>query len=307
VSISGWSRLIALRSDRGRHRRGSSETSWEINSLEVSGQSSEHLDEEWLEPPTGLRKFNLGTIPASVTPPRTWRRAAWFAGGTAAFVACALGLAAIALNGHTRRGNTIEALPGQPSQRLTITDLPVNTTAVPTTPRPSAGPVRAGTPTITPGRLPGPAGRPSAIPPPGPPAPADDPPGAPALASPAHPQSNTPFLAAGPVAPAAVTPAAPKSIGTITEQYFQQVVPNPRAACELTGGRMRQDGAASISRRYAGIARIEIRKVLVDRAGSMSTATLLLVLKDGRSKPVERRLTFSPGPDPRIVSDTPAG
>jgi len=83
----------------------------------VSGQSSEHLDEEWLEPPTGLRKFNLGTIPASVTPPRTWRRAAWFAGGTAAFVACALGLAAIALNGHTRRGNTIEALPGQPSQR----------------------------------------------------------------------------------------------------------------------------------------------------------------------------------------------
>jgi hypothetical protein len=54
----------------------------------------------WPEtPPTGLRKFNLGTIPASVTPPGTWRRAAWFAVGTAVFVVLALGFAAFRLVG----------------------------------------------------------------------------------------------------------------------------------------------------------------------------------------------------------------
>src|SRR5699024_6243537 len=29
--------------------------------------------------PSGLEVFDLGSVPASVTPPRTWRRAAWFA------------------------------------------------------------------------------------------------------------------------------------------------------------------------------------------------------------------------------------
>src|SRR5882672_1887560 len=59
----------------------------------------------WPEtPPTGLRKFNLGTIPASVTPPRTWRRAAAFAIGTAVLVVLGLGLAAFTLVGNPRKG-----------------------------------------------------------------------------------------------------------------------------------------------------------------------------------------------------------
>ena len=37
--------------------------------------------------------FNLGTIPASVTPPRTWRRAAWFT--IVASAAALLGLLAV--------------------------------------------------------------------------------------------------------------------------------------------------------------------------------------------------------------------
>src|SRR5439155_20385490 len=88
----------------------------------------------WPEtPPTGLRKFNLGTIPASVTPPGTWRRAAWFAVGTAVFVVLALGFAAFRLVGNPRRTQVIDALPGPPSQQLVITDLPNGTTdGVPT-------------------------------------------------------------------------------------------------------------------------------------------------------------------------------
>ncbi len=45
-------------------------------------------------PATGLRKFDLGNVPASVTPPRSWRRAAWFAVGTSAAVVLGLTVAA---------------------------------------------------------------------------------------------------------------------------------------------------------------------------------------------------------------------
>src|SRR5262245_59548443 len=46
-------------------------------------------------PATGLRTFDLGNVPASVTPPRSWRRAAWFAVGTSAAVV--LGLIVVAV------------------------------------------------------------------------------------------------------------------------------------------------------------------------------------------------------------------
>ncbi|HET9140251.1 hypothetical protein [Actinophytocola sp.] len=307
MSISGWSRLIAARSDRGRHRRGTSETNWEITSLELSEQSAAEFGETWQDPPTGLQKFNLGTIPASVTPPRTWRRAAWFAGGTAAFVAFAMGLATILLNGHSSRRNSIEALPAQPSQRLTIADLPT-TGRPPAGPAPAADPTPARTTTATAARPPSAvAAGPRAIPQAAPPVPAGPPVGPAAAPTRAPTPTMTPFAAAGPSGAAALAQPAPRSIGALTEMYFHQVVENPRAAYELTSGRMRQDGAAGISRRYAGIERIEIRKVSVDRAWWTTRTKLLLVFKDGRSKPVERQLTFSSGPDPRIISDRSAG
>src|SRR3954447_24713372 len=40
--------------------------------------------------PVGLRKFDIGTVPASVTPPRTWRRAAWFSVGSSVAALVAL-------------------------------------------------------------------------------------------------------------------------------------------------------------------------------------------------------------------------
>src|SRR5690606_9920859 len=41
----------------------------------------------------GLSKFDLGNVPASVTPPRSWRKAAWFATMSSCGVAVALVLA----------------------------------------------------------------------------------------------------------------------------------------------------------------------------------------------------------------------
>ncbi|MEO6086714.1 MAG: hypothetical protein ABIQ18_26730, partial [Umezawaea sp.] len=42
---------------------------------------------------SGLRTFNIGLVPASVTPPRTWKRAAWFAVVSSAGVLIGLAVA----------------------------------------------------------------------------------------------------------------------------------------------------------------------------------------------------------------------
>ncbi|MFD2397315.1 hypothetical protein ACFSVJ_11840 [Prauserella oleivorans] len=48
-------------------------------------------------PPDGLGKFDLGSVPASVTPPSTWRKAAWFASLSSGGVVVALLVAGTAL------------------------------------------------------------------------------------------------------------------------------------------------------------------------------------------------------------------
>src|SRR6266545_4477007 len=137
----GGARATEREPRRGKHRRGSGGATWtpvvpvsgggrgaypdEDDTVEILGLLPRPRREPEPLPPiayanpetpaTGLRKFNLGTIPASVTPPRTWRRAAWFAVGTAGFVVMALGFAAIQLVGNPKRNYTIDALPGQPS------------------------------------------------------------------------------------------------------------------------------------------------------------------------------------------------
>src|SRR5919198_328409 len=147
--MTGGARALEREPRRGRHRRGSGGATWtpvvpgKLVAARPVPVPSEPIAYAWPEtPPTGLRKFNLGTIPASVTPPSTWRRAAWFAVGTATFVVLALGFAAFRLVGTPRRTQVIDALPGQPSQQLLITDLPngaegggsTSSTTRPTTP-----------------------------------------------------------------------------------------------------------------------------------------------------------------------------
>ena len=88
---------------QGRHRRDEAASAWPTRQAtkaltrRISGrhsrpevgpsagaerQPADTAEPEQDEPldtgPVGLRMFNLGSIPASVTPPRSWRRAAWF-------------------------------------------------------------------------------------------------------------------------------------------------------------------------------------------------------------------------------------
>ncbi|MCA1655277.1 MAG: hypothetical protein LC635_02215, partial [Pseudonocardiaceae bacterium] len=84
---------------------------------------------------SGLRKFDLGTVPASVTPPRSWRRAAWFAVGTSAAVVLGLAVASAELMGRPVEGPMIDALPAYPTGPLTLEKLPNQQTTTDSTDR----------------------------------------------------------------------------------------------------------------------------------------------------------------------------
>lgn len=87
----------------------------------------------------GLQMFRLGTIPASVTPPRSWRRAAWFT--VLASVAALVGLvvAGALLVGPSREHGRISAFPYIPDgpPRATIPDTTTSSPATATAPPPS--------------------------------------------------------------------------------------------------------------------------------------------------------------------------
>ena len=260
----------------------------------------------WPEtPPTGLRKFNLGTIPASVTPPGTWRKAAWFAVGCAVFVVLALGFAAFRLVGSPRRIQVIDALPGQPTQQLLITDLPTDNAedgSTSTSTRPTST-TTAHTTTRTGGTKPATTRSVRAAgSSPG------EPLGTPDLGRPVRPVPVTPTTppARSTVEPLPTPPTDPEQMGDRTELYYAQVCDDPAAAYDLTTGPMRAEGQEGIETRYSNIDHIEVEEITIDPNWSYTRSTLKVVRKDGSTVTIKRELTFSPGPNPKISGDSAA-
>ena len=99
-----------------------------------------------LQDTDGLRKFNIGLVPASVTPPRTWKRAAWFAVVSSVLVLVGLSVAAAKLVGGGGEVETV-GLPGYPSDVPMISALPTGgTTPSATGTTPSAANTGRGAP-----------------------------------------------------------------------------------------------------------------------------------------------------------------
>ncbi|MFL6143924.1 MAG: hypothetical protein ACJ72N_18930 [Labedaea sp.] len=301
----------------GKHRRGSAGATW---TPEISWTTEPMIDTRFDPPPTGLRKFNLGTIPASVTPPSTWRRAAAFAVASAALVVGALGFATHALVGNPRVATTIDGLPGQPSQHLVITGLPADSAGPPT----GAGATGPAAPTSRPAPSTSQPGPPSDtersvrtdVPAPVVPAAAGsgDPADSAESAGPADrpPAGNRPPAALAPPGPmetfdVLVAPTDPRQLGDRTARYFTQVTHNPAAAVQMTSGPLRAEGPGGIQTRYANLARIEVRWTTVDSTSTFTRSRLVLVRKDGTSSTVERELTFSAGSNPKIIGDRLVG
>lgn len=261
-------------------------------------------------PATGLRTFDLGNVPASVTPPRSWRRAAWFAVGTSAAVVLGLTVAAVELMGRpVSDSGLIDALPAFPSGPLTIEKLPGELTTTTRTPHP--GPTTS-TP-APPDTRDTPSGTPESPPPMD--TVVDGTTGLPQSGTPTPGGSSGTGTATAPqlapnrttVGPAPVTPTNPQAMGDRTEQYFTLVTSDPAAAHAMTTGGMAREGEDGIAARYAGVRRIEVRDITIDRNQAVTTSTIKIVRDDGTETIEHRQLTFTWGGDPKITDDSVTG
>jgi hypothetical protein len=250
---------------------------------------------------TGLRKFDLGNVPASVTPPRSWRRAAWFAVGTSAAVVLGLTVAAVELMGRPLEDSTLmDALPAYPSGPLTLERLPDHKTST-RTPTTS----RRGTPSTPPTAGSGGQSRSAE-------SPMDTVVGGtvdghPTSEGPSQ-STSTPATPADPtrrtVGPPPVVATDPQAMGDRTEEYFRLVTTDPAAAHLLTSGGMAREGTEGIEARYAGVERVEVQEITIDRNDAVTTSTVRVVREDGTVTVEQRQLTFTWGDDPTITDDS---
>jgi hypothetical protein len=254
---------------------------------------------------TGLRKFDLGNVPASVTPPRSWRRAAWFAVGTSAAVVLGLAVAAAELIGRPVSDNTvIDALPEYPTGPITLEKLPGST---PLTDAPLSGKPTPESHGGSPAAGPGPASQ--RVPLPRDVAPVSTTAGAtpdvqndngpPGLSTLNGPVRST-------VGPVPITPTDPQAMGDRTEEYFRMVTADPGAAHAMTTGGMAVEGVEGIRARYGNVRRIEVQDIVIDRNLAITTSTVRVVRADGTEAVERRRLTFTWGGNPKIADDSAA-
>jgi hypothetical protein len=239
----------------------------------------------------GLRKFDLGTIPASVTPPPSWRRAAWFAVGASLAVLMGLVFAAVTLVGRPKNTETIEALPGYPSLPLMLDSLGATPTNRPVSPKPGDHPDQSAT--SSPARRLTAPGLPAGTS-------AERPPNT-SVTTPPVPPSTPPIRQTTPKRAFAMND--PKEIGDRTERFYDQVTANPGAAYAMTTGEIHLQGEEAFRQRYANIRRVEVRQISIDPNQGTTLSEVRIIKKDGTILLERRWLKFTPGKDPKISSE----
>jgi hypothetical protein len=265
----------------------------------------------YLAPPIdGLSTFDLGSVPASVTPPKTWRKAAWFAAAASALVVVGLLFAGSFLVG--------KPLPEQQSQGgwpgyrggspLTNEGLAAN----PTT-QPQGG--AAGNPSGSESGSPTRDDRSSANS--GNSADSENP-----GSGGSRPDSGGPVTTGQPTPPSSARPQKPpitpadrttttspwyasqpdaQAMGDNTEVFLNTVTTDPNQASDVTSGGLREEGAQGLRERYADVAYFEVKKVSIDQRRGVTVNTVEVTHKDGTKTMEQRTLTF--GDDDKIVDD----
>lgn len=265
----------------------------------------------YLAPPVdGLSTFDLGSVPASVTPPKTWRKAAWFAAAASALVVVGLLFAGSFLVGKPAPEQQSQG--GWPGYRGGSPLTNEGLVADPTTP-PQGG--AAGNPSgsatdsstqddrssansdtssdsetaSTSGSRPGSGGPVTS--------------GQPARSSSERPQKP-------PVMPAdRTTTTAPwyasqpdaQAMGDNSEVFLNTVTTDPHEASSVTSGGLREEGAEGLRDRYRDVAYFEVKKVSIDQRRGVTVNTVEVTHKDGTKTMEQRTLTF--GEDDKIVDD----
>ncbi len=265
----------------------------------------------------GLHKFDLGMVPASVTPPPTWRRAAWFSIGSAAAAFSGLVLATFALVDTTHvqsldfpgvpRGGEFPPLPGNgyttEEQQQALPWAPSSTTSPSEPWRLSPSPRPTPAPGVPGGQ--GTAERPSAPGTPGDPESTRPGTGGPTT-GPTEPGEST-----DPTTPPSSTPTTESSLALLfnnramhetSSEYFSAVSNlDLRQAYAMTAGDLRSAGYDSFAARYADAQAIEVRAV--EHRSTSTVTTLRITHDDGSVQTQRRELRFTVEREPKVRSD----
>ncbi|MBY8850961.1 hypothetical protein K7G98_22355, partial [Saccharothrix sp. MB29] len=251
----------------------------------------------------GLRKFDIGLVPASVTPPRTWRRAAWFAVLSSAAVLVGLAVVASELVGPVGPAERI-GMPGYPTDVPLLTRFPsgtpstAGTTPVPmpdrrTAPGPRVDVLRTGSGDGSPEDRGGEPGGPSG-----------DRPGGRAPDVTVLP-SSAPGVTTVPGDSAPLVDA--EDVATLTERFYEEAVRNAGTVVAMVSAAFRTDARALLEQRYADVSLVEVKQISVDPARGTTTSTILVTRADGSTSTERWELVFTTGDEPLIAGERPVG
>ncbi|WNV90800.1 hypothetical protein [Umezawaea sp. Da 62-37] len=263
----------------------------------------------------GLRKFNIGLVPASVTPPRTWKRAAWFAVASSAAVLVGLAIAAAKLVGGSGPFERI-GMPENPANVPIVTDFgtrtpskaPTEARSADTRPQDTArasgtswAAPRSSNPGIPPDGTSGGAGATTATTPAGTSAPEN----APDSASDGVQDSASPMVTTVPNQEGPLVDA--DAIASRTEKFYEEVSANAATALAMTTEDARPTIEAVLEQRFADVSLVRVKEISVDPTRGVTVSTLQITKKDGTASTERRELTFTLSGDPLINAERLTG
>lgn len=241
--------------------------------------------------------FNLGTIPASVTPPRSWRRAAWFT-VVASVAALAVLLAmAVLLVGPARDTGRITALPyfpdGKPLTSLggEASGVPTRSAPVTADSTPRTGSVTEHTATTARHARSGTAPTHSH----------GDPPGRSTTTRSSAPVAGTPPVITT-VTSVGDPVVDPTKLIKRTRTFFAEVTSDAQAAADLTTGTVHDDAVALIRQRYGDLSTIDIQRISLDPSSGLTVCVVRATGKDGGTHTRRITLQFTLDGDPKIIN-----
>ncbi|WP_370932127.1 hypothetical protein [Amycolatopsis sp. cg13] len=259
----------------------------------------------------GLGTFDLGSVPASVTPPKTWRKAAWFATGASGAVVVGLlfagtflvggptttttdavggggwpgrqnggnpNLSALIPNGqHGGVGGNVPRSGASTSPDGVTSDNGTHPQQG-TGPSSSASSSSAGTTTSAGPGTGSKTSAPSTTDSPTSSEPPEKPPVTPAQRETKEP----PYFTAN----------DPNKMGNNSETFFNNVTTDPSKASSVTSGDLKQEGSQGLRKRYADVAYFEVKKVTIDPEHGTTVNTVEVTHQDGSKSTEQRTLTF---------------
>ncbi|MEU3275552.1 hypothetical protein ABZ639_32270 [Saccharomonospora sp. NPDC006951] len=274
-------------------------------------------------PPDGLGKFDLGSVPASVTPPRSWRKAAWFATLSSGGVVVALLVAGTmlvsqppeerqAIEGWTDRGGNAPLLPDEDYADDIPLDggAPTSGETSRTREAPAQGEDSAATDTTASFRTTSPWH--GTFPPSGPgtepTGPGTEPTGSappPDAGAPGHsdpstqPKPQKPQVTQAPMTQSKERYLLPAhdadTIGQRSQDYLNTVTEDPATAHEMTTGELAAEGTEGLRQKYADIAYFEVKHVYIDQNEGYTVNSVEVTHLDGSKTQETRKLIFGDG------------